>query len=169
MKKIMILNGSARTNGKTSALTRAFKEGAEQNGNEVREFFLTKMNIRECTGCDACVLGKVATCAQKDDMESIYEAYEWADVVVFASPLYWWHITGLLKMAVDRLYSTINRLGHDGFCRDSVLLMTANSLDWDQPLAWYSGFINVLKWNNLGIVLGTGKTKEAQLLGTSII
>ena len=112
MKKIMILNGSARTNGKTSALTRAFIEGAEQNGNEVREFFLTKMNIRECTGCDACVLGKVATCAQKDDMESIYEAYEWADVVVFASPLYWWHITGLLKMAVDRLYSTINRLGH---------------------------------------------------------
>ena len=47
--------------------------------------------------------------------------------------------------------------------------MTANSLDWDQPLAWYSGFINVLKWNNLGIVLGTGKTKEAQLLGASII
>lgn len=54
MKKILILNGSPRKNGKTASLLNAFKEGAESAGNQVQEFYLQGMNIGGCLACEAC-------------------------------------------------------------------------------------------------------------------
>ena len=102
MKKIMILNGSPRKNGKTASLVKAFTEGAESVGNEVEEFYIDGMNIASCKACEACSRNG-GHCPQKDDMEKVNEAYIWADVIVFASPMYWGTISGQLKTAVDRL------------------------------------------------------------------
>lgn len=68
-KKIIILNGSPRKNGNTSALTAALKKGAEENGNEVAEFFLGNMNINGCKGCFGGGKNCESPCVQKDDME----------------------------------------------------------------------------------------------------
>ncbi len=54
MKKIVILNGAAKKNGNTATLIKAFTEGAEAAGNEVREFYLQNMNIRGCLDCQGC-------------------------------------------------------------------------------------------------------------------
>ena len=91
-----------------------------------------------------------------------------ADVVVFASPLYFWTISGTLKTATDRLYAELRNLGYSKFPRKSVLLMTAGGSDYNQAVRWYETFERNLGWTNLGEVLGTGKTKEAEMLGASI-
>ena len=104
-KKIIVLNGSPRKNGNTSALVKAFREGAESAGHSVTEFWLEGMKINGCRGCCAGGNNPESPCVQKDDMEQIYPAYKEADVVVLASPLYYWTISGQLKCAFDRLFA----------------------------------------------------------------
>ena len=90
-KKILILNGSPRPRGNTKALIEAFERGAA--GHSVTRFDLQKMNIHGCLGC--CGGGKdpASPCVQKDGMDKIYPAYQAADVVVLASPMYYWSWT----------------------------------------------------------------------------
>ena len=104
-KKIIILNGSPRAKGNTMGIIKAFTAGAEAAGHTVTRFDLQKMNIHPCIGC--CQGGKdiSSPCTQKDDMDKIYPAYREADVVVLASPLYYWTISGQLKCAFDRLFA----------------------------------------------------------------
>lgn len=171
MANIMLLNGAARKNGNTAKLIKAFRDGAESAGNKVREFYLQNMTIKGCLGCEHCSSAKKGQppCIQKDDMEEINRAFLYADVVVFASPVYFWTITGTLKTVTDRLYAQLRSLGYGEFTRKSVLLMTAGGADYSQAVRWYETFERNLRWKNLGEVLGAGKTREAHALGASII
>ena len=88
-KKIVILNGSPRKNGNTSALVNVFKTGAESAGHTVTEFCLDKMNIHGCKGCFGGHSDRDCPCVQQDDMNQIYPAVRDCDVVILASPLYY--------------------------------------------------------------------------------
>ena len=70
-KKIVILNGSPRKNGNTSALVQAFREGAESAGHTVTEFHLASMDIHPCKGCWGGGKDSAHPCVQRDDMEQI--------------------------------------------------------------------------------------------------
>ena len=165
MKNILILNGASRKNGNTANLIKSFIKGAESVGHDISEFYLQNMNIQGCLGCDNCMNGE---CSQKDDMSEIYDAFDDADVVVFASPIYFWTITGTLKTATDRLYAKLKSLGYGDFARESVLIMTAGSTDYSQAQNWYETFERNLGWKNRGEVLGAGKTKEAEQLAKEL-
>ena len=97
MKKIVILNGSPRRNGNTSALVKAFTQGAESAGNTVTEFFLDSMEIHGCRGCFGGHSSQECPCVQKDDMSQIYPAVKESDVVVLATPLYYWNMSGQIR------------------------------------------------------------------------
>ena len=167
-KKIIVLNGAARKNGNTAKLVDAFADGAKAAGNQVNIFYLDGMEIHSCKGCLNAGRDSKSPCSQKDDMDKIYTEFENADVVVFASPLYFWTITGTLKTAADRLYAELECLGYSGFPKKSVLLMTADGGDYSQAVTWYRTYERNLRWKNLGEVLGKGRTKEAYKLGASI-
>ena len=167
-QNIIVLNGSARKNGNTAKLVEAFVNGAKSAGNQVKAFYLDGMDIHSCKGCLRAGKDSKSPCSQKDDMERIYAEFEAADVVVFASPLYFWTITGTLKTAADRLYAELECLGYARFPKKSVLLMTAGGSDYSQAVTWYRTYERNLGWKNLGEVLGAGKTKEAYKLGASI-
>ena len=167
-KKIIILNGAARKNGNTAKLVEAFTDGATSAGNQVKTFYLDGMDIHSCKGCLHAGRDSKSPCSQKDDMDQIYAEFENSDVVVFASPVYFWTITGPLKTAADRLYAELECLGYGGFPKKSVLLMTADGGDHSQAVTWYRTYERNLGWRNLGEVLGKGKAKEAYFLGASI-
>ncbi|MBQ3405291.1 MAG: flavodoxin family protein [Oscillospiraceae bacterium] len=169
MKKILILNGSPRKNGKTASLVKAFEEGAVSSGNEVKNLYLQGMSIGGCLACEACTKNG-GTCVQKDDMEQVNDAYIWADVVVYASPMFWGTVSGQLKVAIDRLYAVQNRLGYgsDASLKETALIMTSRGNYYKQALDFYSRFTDMLKWKNWGTVLGAGKEDEARQLGASI-
>jgi multimeric flavodoxin WrbA len=168
MSNIIILNGSPRKNGKTATLVRSFVDGAESAGNNVKEFYLQGMNINGCIGCLGACRNPESPCTQKDDMEQIYAEFVKADVIVFASPVYFWTITGQLKTVADRLYAELECLGYGGFEKKSVLLMTAGGSDYSQAITWYHTYERNLGWKNLGEILGSGKTKDAYRIGKSI-
>ena len=89
-KNIIILNGSPRLKGNTAMLCDAFTEGAKSAGHVVTRFDLQKMNIHGCLGCVKGGKDTATPCVQKDDMAMIYPVYREADVVILASPMYYW-------------------------------------------------------------------------------
>jgi multimeric flavodoxin WrbA len=93
-------------------------------------------------------------------MSEIYRAFLDAQIVVFASPVYFWTISGPLKTATDRLYAALRNLGYQAFKRKNALLMTAGGSDYSQAVSWYETFERNLGWKNLGEVLGSGKMAD---------
>ena len=166
MKKIVILNGAGKKNGNTAAMISAFKEGAA--GNEMTEFYLQSMNIHGCLDCGGCrrkEKGSTEPCVQKDDMSQIYAAVREADVIVFASPVYWWDITGTLKTAIDRLYAPLMNASA-GAPKKTVLLMTSGGSTIDHMLDWYKNFESCLKWEDIGTAMND--FEEAKRIGERI-
>lgn len=164
MSRIVIQNGSPRKNGKTTSLVKAFVEGAESVGNEVKELYLQGMNIGGCLAYEGCQRSG-GVCVQKDDMQVVRELFLWADVVVFASPQYWGTITGQLKIVIDRLYAV---LFGSPKVKQFVVIMTARGDMYEMTEDFFSIFTRFLGWKNLGNVLGASKEAEAQVLGASI-
>jgi len=166
-KKIVILNGSPRKNGNTSALTAEFKKGAEISGNTVTEFFLDSMNINGCKGCFGGNSSKEYPCVQKDDMQKIYPAVKECDVIVLATPLYYWNMSGQLRTAVDRLFALEEGDGNllRGHNRACVLLMAAEGHGFEDVLLYYKHLMEHLKWKNLGYVLAGGNGDIGDISG----
>ena len=163
-KKIVILNGSPRKNGNTSALVRAFTEGAESAGHTVTEFFLSGMDIHGCKGCFSGHSGRECPCVQRDDMDKIYPAVKGSDVVVLASPLYYWNMSGQLRTAVDRLFALEEGDGNllRGNDRASALLMAAEGRSFEDAALYYDHLMEHLRWKNLGKVLCGGVMRSEE-------
>ena len=145
-QKIVILNGSPRRKGNTSALVKAFTEGAESAGNTVTEFFLNEMNIHGCKGCFGGHSSRECPCVQKDDMDRIYPAVKESDVVVLATPLYYWNMSGQIRTAIDRLFALEEGDGNllRGNGRSSALLMAAEGQGFDDVLLYYDHLMEPL-------------------------
>lgn len=166
-KKIVILNGSPRRNGNTSALVNAFAQGAESAGHAVTEFFLNKMEIHGCKGCFGGHSDQDCPCVQQDDMNLIYPAARDCDVMVLASPLYYWTMSGQLRTALDRLFAleegNSNLLRGNG--KSSALLMAAEGHGFEDALTYYDHLIEHLHWKNLGHVLAGGNMDAGDVAG----
>lgn len=157
-KKIVILNGSPRKRGNTAALIEEFARGAKEAGNTVTEFFLDSMDIRGCKGCFGGHSSRECPCVQKDDMMQIYPAVKECEVVVFATPLYYWNMSGQIRTAIDRLFALEEGDGNllRGHGRASVLLMAAEGHGFEDILTYYDHLTEHLRWKNLGHVLAGG-------------
>ncbi len=157
-KKIVILNGSPRRKGNTSAMVNMFIKGAEEAGNIVTEFFLNDMNIHGCRGCFGGDNSRVCPCVQKDDMDQIYPLVKECDVLIIASPLYYWNLSGQIRTAFDRLFALEegdkNLLR--GNRRASALIMSAEGDDFNDAVTYYDNLMGHLRWKNLGHVLSGG-------------
>ena len=166
-RKIVILNGSPRKSGNTSTLIKAFREGAESAGHTVTEFFLDKMSIHGCKGCFGDHSDRDCPCVQQDDMNQIYPAVRDCDVIVLASPLYYWTMSGQLRTALDRLFALEeggrNLLRGNG--TSSVLLMAAEGYEFDDAVLYYDHLLEHLRWNNLGHVLAGGNMDAGDIQG----
>ena len=167
MKKIVILNGSPRKNGNTSALVEAFVRGAESMGNEVTEFFLDRMEIHGCKGCFGGHSSQACPCEQKDDMDKIYPEVRESEVIVLATPLYYWNMSGQIRTAIDRLFALEegdgNLLrGHDRAC---ALLMAAEGHGFDDVVLYYEHLMEHLQWKDLGHILAGGNGDVGDIEG----
>lgn len=167
MAKIVILNGSPRKKGNTSALCAKFTEGAKESGNQVTEFFLNGMNIHGCLGCFGGHSSKDCPCVQKDDMAKIYPVVKECDVIVLASPLYYWNMSGQLRTCVDRLFALEEGDGNllRGHNRSCALLMAAEGNDFEDVLIYYNHLMEHLRWKNLGSVLAGGNGDIGDIAG----
>ena len=89
---IVVLSGSPRKGANTDTMVEAFAETAREGGNTVEVVRVASKKIAGCLGCQYCFAHE-GTCVQKDDMADVIESLKGADMVVFASPIYWFDIT----------------------------------------------------------------------------
>lgn len=102
--KILVLNGSPHLNGATSDMVTAFASGARDRGHEVVCINVAHKSIRGCMACEYCRTHE-GTCVQKDDMQAIYPEILSADMVVFASPIYYFTLSAQLQAVIHRTYA----------------------------------------------------------------
>lgn len=99
-KKVLILSGSPRKNGNSDLLCDEFARGAAEAGHEVEKVRVAEKNIGFCRGCYACK--DTGVCVIKDDMAELLQKMIDADVLVLASPVYFYSIDAQLKAVIDR-------------------------------------------------------------------
>lgn len=99
-KKVLIISTSLRGNSNSEALAHEFAKGAKDAGNEVTEITLCDKNIGFCKGCFACL--KLGYCVINDDAVEIAKKMHDAQVLVFATPIYYYEMSGQMKTMLDR-------------------------------------------------------------------
>ena len=178
MSNIVILVGSMRINGNTARLAQSFADGAVQNNN-VEIVYVADYNVNPCIGCNSCFTREGNQCFQGDDMVKIYEKLRNADIVVIASPVYFYGISAQLKAIVDRLHTPMRNTFH--IKKLGLLLVGAAQLPnlFDPILMQYQMVLDFFKLESIGTVLvrgvndigdidGNSALKEAYDMGVSI-
>lgn len=128
MSKVLVIKGSARKKGNTALLADEFSLGAKEAGHQVSEIVLKEKQIGDCLGCGACQRNG-GTCVQKDDMTEIYEALKETDVIVLASPVYFYTWTSLMKRMLDRTFAV------EMVLRDKTFYLISTSAAPDESFA----------------------------------
>ena len=152
---ILILSGSPRKGGNTDLLVEAFVKGASQE-HYVEVVSVLGYKVNPCMGCNACFKNKANACVQNDDMSLIYEKMSRADMLVIASPVYFYGLSAQLKAVIDRFHNPIR----DTFRlkKMALLLVGAATLPelFDSILAQYRLCLNFFKLEDAGHVLVRG-------------
>lgn len=161
---ILILCGSPHKNGTTNALADALISGVDQTKHHVEKVYITEQKIAPCLGCDACRRNG-GTCVQKDDMAPLLDAILQADLVVFASPLYYFGFTAQLKAVIDRFYAVNGQLRSQTEKKAILLTAGGGSEEWimDGILANYRTMLRYLHWTDVGTVCAYGCHVKEQL------
>ena len=102
MKNVLIISSSPRKGGNSDLLCEQFYKGAVAAGHDVKLVALREKTIHYCQGCSACVKG--GRCVQNDDMLPLLDQIKQADVLVLATPVYFYTMCAQLKTFIDRMY-----------------------------------------------------------------
>jgi len=105
MKHVLVISSSPRKNANSDILADQVIAGAKAAGAGVEKVRLAALKIGYCVACEACQKSRDTFCVQKDDMRDLYPKLLKADVLVFASPVYWFAVSGQMKVFLDRTYA----------------------------------------------------------------
>ena len=162
--KIVVLKGSPRKSGNSNWLADRFAKGAAEAGHEVFEFDCTKHNVGGCLGCGAC--GMNGPCVQRDDFALVRDRLVEADAILFATPIYYFGMSGQLKNVIDRFYSI-----HDCMGRKKALLFATmgnpNEHVSDPAVLMYEKMIAYLGWEDGGRIIASGVWASGDIKNTA--
>lgn len=152
---IVVLQGSSNLNGSTAILTEEFARGARSAGREVVRVDVARAGVAPCTGCVAC--GYEGPCVQHDGMDEVRSEILAADMVVLATPLYYYGVSAQLKAVVDRFCSANASITRKRM-KSALLAVAWNADDWtfEALVAHYRTLVRYLDFEDKGMVLGFG-------------
>ena len=163
-KNVLILSSSPRRNGNSDLLCDRFLEGAKSSGHTVEKIFIKDKNINYCTGCSSCSMGK--SCPQKDDMPKILEKMINADVIVMATPVYFYTMCGQMKTFIDRTCARYQEISN----KDFYFILSAAVEDkaaLERTVDAFRGFTDCLENpREKGIIYGVGAWKVGEIKET---
>lgn len=162
--KAVVLDGSPRRGGNTDMLVEAFVRGASEE-NDVAVFRVADMDIAPCIGCERCSRSEGRVCVIDDDMRQVYEAVNEADVLVLASPVYFYGVSSQLKKAVDRFHAPVRDAF--GIRYAALLAVGAATLPdlFDPMLMQYRMALRFFGLEDLGAVLADGIRGKGDIAG----
>lgn len=156
MKNVLILSGSPRKGGNSDLLCDRFMTGAQEAGHQVEKIRLAEKNINYCTGCGVC-LDKKMRCSQKDDMAEVLEKMVAADVIVMATPVYFYTMNGQMKTLIDRTCPGYTHIKD----KDFYFILAAADTDlaaMERTVEGFRGFTDccLTRAREKGVVYGVG-------------
>jgi multimeric flavodoxin WrbA len=161
-KKILVLSASPRKGGNSDLLCDQFVQGAQEAGNLAEKIFLRDKKISLCTGCEACV-NNDGGCVFKDDMAEILDKMVAADVIVMATPVYFYTMNAQMKMLIDRTVPRYTEI------KDKEFYFIVTAADTDQQalvrtVDGFRGFTDCLNGAvEKGVVYATGVWKKGEI------
>jgi len=164
-KKVLVLSASPRKGGNSDLLCDQFMFGAKETGNEAEKIFLRDKQINYCLACDTCKENG-SNCAQKDDMAEVLDKMIAADVIVMATPVYFYTMNAQMKTLIDRTYSRYTEITN----KKIYFIMTAavrRKEALERTVEGFRGFTSVLSGvKEKGIIYGTGAWNIGDIKGT---
>lgn len=168
MSKIVVLSGSMRKGGNTDLLVSAFAEGASIK-HDVEVISVADYKVNPCIGCNTCFSREGNACFQNDDMTAIYEKLKTAEIIVAASPVYFYGISAELKAIIDRLHTPMR----NGFPTKklALLLVGAATLPelFDAIKVQYQLILNYFHLEDAGMVLVRGVQNKGDIKGNTAL
>lgn len=165
MKKVIVVTSSPRKGGNSEILAQKFAEGAKAAGSEVKFIAVRDVGLKFCTGCMYCQSHD--KCVLSDGMNDLYKSFENADVLVFATPVYYYAVSGQLKTFLDRLNPLYVRKN-----KFKEVYLLATSADGDESamdgcVKDIQGWIDCFEGVTLkGVIRGVGVTEAGEINGT---
>lgn len=155
--KITLIQGSPHKQGSSNILAEQFQAGAEKAGHEVFIFDAAHAQIAPCLACEHCHRTGDGNCCQKDDMEDLKKLIFSSDMVVLATPLYFFNMSAQMKITVDRMYAFLEGMARG--VKKMALLVAANNPNphiMDCVVMNYLSIVHFLGIQDAGMVLATG-------------
>lgn len=167
-KKILVLSSSPRRGGNSDRLCDRFVAGAQDAGHEVGKVFLKDCKINYCTGCGACYNG-AAPCPQKDDAAGVIDRMVGADVIVMATPVYFYTLCAQMKTLIDRCCARYLEMRGKEF----YFILTAaeeNLPMMECTVECFRGFLDCLEDpGERGVVYGVGAWRAGDIEGMPVM
>ncbi len=161
-KKILIISGSPRAHGNSDILCDEFKRGALEAGNEVEKIRLSDKKINYCLGCGVC--NATGKCVQKDDMAELLQKMVNADVIVLATPVYFYAMNGQMKTFIDRTVPQYTKISDKDFY---FIITAADTMQkhMEKVIEGFRGFTADCLDNahEKGIVYGLGAWQKGEI------
>lgn len=162
-KNILILSASARIGGNTDLLCDEFIRGAKAAGHHTEKLYIGFMHIGGCKGCRVCQKN-VGQCVQRDDMTTIYSKILASDVIVWASPVYFYSFNAQMKAVMDRTFAIEPILKE----KTAYLIATGAAPDAQYMSVMIESFHRYLScFDHIkegGLVLGTGMQQKGDIM-----
>lgn len=159
--KVLVISGSPRIGGNSDVLCDQFLLGAKAAGHETEKIQLGKKNLMPCLGCEACA--KTGKCIQKDDMEEMLDKLVGADVIVLATPVYFYCMDAQLKMFIDRSLPRYQQIKDKKFYFIVTAADTSHQA-MEATLEGMRGYTACLPGaEELGVIYGTGAWKKGEI------
>lgn len=153
-KNVLILSGSPRLGGNSDLLCDRFMVGAQEAGHKVEKIRIAERDINYCTGCGACF--ETGVCVQADDMAELLEKLARAEVVVMATPVYFYTMCGQMKTFIDRVCPAYRSIKD----KDMYFILAAaetNLTAMERTVEGFRGFTSCLTGiREKGVVYGVG-------------
>lgn len=161
-KKILIISASPRKGGNSDLLCDQFISGATEAGHHIEKMSLRDRKINYCTACDTCQKNG-GVCVQNDDMAEILNKMIGADVLVMATPVYFYSMNGQMKTLIDRTYARYTEISNKEMC----FIMTAavgNKDLLERTLESLRGFTACLTGaKEKGVIYGAGAWNKGDI------
>ncbi len=146
---ILIITGSPRKNGNTEIMAGIFAEAAREAGHQVTVRKLSENKVNPCIACKYCFTHD-GVCVQNDDMNEILKDLNQTDMLVLASPIYWFDVSAQMKCFIDRMYAFAKK----GFHIKSIAMLLNSGADgvYDAAEVQLKAMASYLKWEIKGII-----------------
>ena len=165
-KKVLILSGSPRNGGNSDILCDEFLRGAREAGNTVEKIRVAAKKVHPCSGCYYC-REHGGQCAHKDDMADILQKMIDADVLVLASPVYFYSIGAQLKAVIDRTVARWLEVRDKEFYY-IVTMADEEKTSADTTLACFRGYADCVEGAvEKGVIIGSGVYEPGKVRATA--